>query len=117
MMLVTPVGVDGDRGLGKGHAKGREHGVGTSDRRGDGGRVVDIAAGDLETPMLDREGVSVSGEGDHVVVLAERQLGEESSGRAIGPEHCDLHQSVPSMYAQTRGRAGSSTRTPASPGV
>ena len=45
------------------------------DRRGHGGRVVDIARGDLEARMLDREAVGMPGEGDHVVVLVERQLG------------------------------------------
>ncbi len=45
--------------------------------------------------MLEREDAGVAGKGDHVVVLAERQLGEESSGRAIRPEHCKLHRFVP----------------------
>jgi hypothetical protein len=45
--------------------------------------------------MLDREGVRVAGEGDHVVVFVERQLGQESPGGAISTEHCQLHQFVP----------------------
>jgi len=48
---------------------------------------VDIPGGNLETAMLDREGVRTAGEGDHVVVLVERQLGEEPPGRAISTEH------------------------------
>jgi hypothetical protein len=88
------LGVDGDRCLGKRHAERREHGVGPVDRRGDGGCVVDIAADDLEAPMLDRESVRASGEGDDLVALVERQLGEESAGGAVRAEHCELHGSV-----------------------
>lgn len=52
---------------------------------------MDIASGNLEAPVLDREGAGVAGERDHVVVLVERQLGEEPPGGAVGPEHCELH--------------------------
>ena len=67
------VRIDGDRRLGKRHAEGGYHRVGPVDRRGDGGGVVDIAADDVEAPMLDREGVGTAGEGDDVVVVVERQ--------------------------------------------
>src|SRR5882724_7951848 len=83
---------DRDRGLGKGHAEGGEYGVGPVDRRSNGGRVVDIAGGNLEALMLNREDLGAAGKGDHIVALVERQLGEESPGRAIGAEHCKLHQ-------------------------
>ncbi len=88
-------GIGGDGSLGKGHAKGRNDGVGTVNGHGDGDRVVDIAGGDLEAPVLDREGAGVAGEGDHLVVLVERQLGKEPPGGAVGPEHCQLHRFVP----------------------
>ena len=100
------VGVDGDRCLGEGHAEGRDHRVGAVDRRGDGGRVVDVAADDVEARMLDREGVGMAGEGDDVVVLVERQPGEESTGGAIGPEHCELHGISLSMCARASSGAG-----------
>ena len=104
------VRVDGDRGLGERHAERREHRVGPVDRRGDRGAVVDVAGGHLEMGMLERERVGVAGEGDHVVVLVERQPGEESSGGAVRPEYCELHHFRPSGGVQQG-------RTPAVPAM
>jgi hypothetical protein len=39
---------------------------------------VDIAAGNLEVPMLDQKEVRVAGEGDDLVALVERQFGGEA---------------------------------------
>jgi hypothetical protein len=78
-------------------------------------RVVDIAGGDLEARVLDGKGVGMPGESDDVVVLVERQSGEEPPGRAVGSEHCDLHELVPFAAPRRGCRGASSTRTPASP--
>jgi hypothetical protein len=48
----------------------------------------------------------VAGEGDHVVAVVERQLGEESAGEAIGPEHCKLHRFVPFDVRRALVRGG-----------
>ena len=79
-------------------------------------RVVNIAGGNLEARVLDRERVGMAGERDHVVVLVERQLGEESSGGAIRPEHGKFHELGP-FDAHPWGEAGTSTRTTAPSGV
>jgi hypothetical protein len=66
------VGVDGDRGLGEWHAEGGDDGIGPVDRRGDNGPIVDVAAGNLEAPVLDWEGVGAAGERDRVMVSGRR---------------------------------------------
>jgi hypothetical protein len=70
---------------------------------------VDVAGGELEAAVLDREGVRAPGERNYIEVLVEGQLREKAPGGAIGPEHCELHRLFLSISVGVNYLCGSIT--------
>jgi hypothetical protein len=59
----------------------------------------------------------MASEGDHVVALVERELGEEAPRGAVGPEHGKLHTAVPFESQLPRVGRGGIERTRTAPAV
>ena len=67
---------------------------GAGDRAADGISVVDVAGGDHQTIGVEREGLGMTGVGNHVVALGKRLRGQQAAGRSVGAEDGQLHQNL-----------------------
>ena len=68
--------------------------MGAGDRAADGISVVDIAGGDHQTIGVEREGLGMTGVGNHVMALGKRLRGQQAAGRSVGAEDGQLHQNL-----------------------